>query len=227
MFDYIQTDDPGAVGAGKSWLNPSSGIAQIRNSSDSGWTLLGSIDVPYLGLAPTSGYTATGAITGISGWAPDVDPDFDNSARLDGINLATVNDLSALRTEMNTSIDARISRAIADYTSKVSVSDRIKVRSGALVFDTSNPTVIPAAQTIPLPIFDSDGVVATEAQCKWLVSTVGFTLDDYTDGGHHFQSLLFTADPSTSRTFAAYINMPFIHIVPGGLTVNYIIIAVR
>src|SRR5690242_484970 len=34
---YMQSGDPGAVGAGKLWYNTSTGIVKIRNAGDSGW----------------------------------------------------------------------------------------------------------------------------------------------------------------------------------------------
>lgn len=39
VIGYVQTTDPGAIGAGKAWIDTSSGsyVLKIRNATNAGW----------------------------------------------------------------------------------------------------------------------------------------------------------------------------------------------
>lgn len=43
---YVQTGDPGAVGAGKHWLHPTTGVLKRRDAADTGWVTISSGATP-------------------------------------------------------------------------------------------------------------------------------------------------------------------------------------
>jgi len=62
---YVQASDPGAIGAGKLWIDTSAGtglwVTKIRNATDDGWEIAGA------GSDGTSGYSGAQGISGYSG----------------------------------------------------------------------------------------------------------------------------------------------------------------
>ena len=94
---YTQSTDPGAVGTGYQWLNSTTGNLYERNTTNTAWVLVGNVNLVTLGALMRTGGVMSGAITGVTGWAPLDSPDFTTVAKLSGVNLATVNDLTALR----------------------------------------------------------------------------------------------------------------------------------
>ena len=207
-MQWITSTDPSmsnSVSAFDEWDNPITGDINLRTPANDGWTFVGNANQEFLGLAPRSGFDATGPITGVSGWAPTDSAAFTTSATLDGISLATLNDVNSLESLLNASINSKVTTAINNYQKKVSVSDRFAMGGGVLTFTftNNNEGTFPAVQTIPLPTFESDGVSATEAQCKWLVAPIYQVFNDYTSGGHTYQHFVYSTNPMTSRTFAA------------------------
>ena len=199
---YVTSSDPGAVGFGYQWSNTSTGNMYARNVSNTAWTLIGNANQVNLGLAPKSGFAATGAVTGVSGWAPVDSPDFSTSAKLDGISLATVNDVTNLSTNMYSTIQSLIAQAMSSYVTSTSAQSNVCVSSGVLNFESNNNV-----QTIPLPVFDSDTKMATESQCKWHVSPIFIKQHDFTGGTEGDTFIYFRdaagieVDPTKTRTF--------------------------
>ena len=198
---YVTSSDPGAVGFGYQWSNISTGDMYARNVSNTAWTLIGNANQVNLGLAPKSGFAATGAVTGVSGWAPVDSPDFSTSAKLDGISLATVNDVTNLSTNMYSTIQSLIAQAMSSYVTSTSAQSNVCVLSGLMDFDDHN------VRTIPLPVFESDTKMATESQCKWTVSPILIKQHDYTGGSEGNTCVYFRdaagieVDPTKTRTF--------------------------
>jgi len=68
---YVQSSDPGAVGAGKMWIDTSGGtgnwVNKIRNATDTGWEEAGG----GAGGSGTSGYSG---VSGYSGWSGPAGP---------------------------------------------------------------------------------------------------------------------------------------------------------
>ena len=206
MAQWIQNTDPGSnASAFDEWDNPDTGDIYYRKADNSGWVYGGNVNDENLGFAPVSGFDATGAITGVSGWAPVDSPNFTTSARLENIDLATINDLNDVKNLLITSINSRITSAITNYQKKMSVSDRYAMDYGILTFAAGTSV----AQTIPLPIFASDGVKATQAQSKWIVAPINFMFYDSTARGANNEYMQFidssgnAVDPSQVRTFIA------------------------
>jgi hypothetical protein len=74
----------------------------------------------------------TGAITGAHGLVTSVSPHFTTSAFLNGISLATVNDVSTAIAGVNSSISSTISQAIASLVSSYNISATVAFASGTV-----------------------------------------------------------------------------------------------
>lgn len=175
----------------------------VSNSSATAWVLIGNVNSTNLGMLPLTGGTLTGAIAGATGLAPNDSPDFTTTAKLGGVQLATVTDLSNTQTTVLNTIAPKVSEAIASVTSGITTAANIAMASGLLTFTSA------VAQTIPLPVF-SDGSTAPEASCKWMVALVGTgpTYGTLEDGwpcgrsdGNGDTGIVLSANPSTTRTF--------------------------
>ena len=200
-FRYVQASDPGGVGAGYQWYNTSSGIVYERNTSNTGWVQIGNANSTNYGLLPLTGGAMTGAISGVSGWAPETSPDFNTSAKLEGVNLATTNDLSTLQTNLEDYVDAQVASAIASQGVTSEVSSNTAIQTGTLKGATATTAV-----TIPLPVF-SDGQPATEAQCKWTTAIYDAKTGDTADAYYLYyrdSTDSAAANPTAVRTFCVY-----------------------
>ena len=153
---YIQDADPSGEsdfgGAGFEWYSPTTGDLFFRDTTNTTWNAFGNGDSPHLGLAPTTGYTSTGAINGVTGWAPQESPDFTTSAKLGGVDLATVNDLSDLQTTLEELIAAQIASGMAGLSASISLDNSLVFAFG---------TVADGA-TVPLPSFSDRQATASE-----------------------------------------------------------------
>lgn len=202
-FRYVQASDPAAVGAGYQWYNTSTGIIYERNTTNTGWVAIGNANSANYGHLPLTGGTMTGAIAGVSGWAPETSPDFNTSAKLEGVNLATVNDLSTLQTTLEDYVDAQVASALASQGVTSEVSSNTAIQTGTLKGATATTAV-----TIPLPVF-SDGQVATPAQCKWIVSIYDAHTGLAESDGYYlyFRDSTDSAavNPTAVLTFVAYM----------------------
>lgn len=162
---YVGTGTLPTPVPGFSAKDTSTGNIYEANSSGTAWTLVGNANSAYLGLAPISGFTATGAIGGATGWAPLDSPNFTTSAKLGGVDLVTFTQLATQVTAINNNIAPKINSAVAAVSSGLSVKGSLAIGTGILVF-TSNAT-----QTIPMPTYP-DGTLANLADCKFVVGLV-------------------------------------------------------
>ena len=198
---YVQATDPGSVGFGYFWANSSTGDLYARNTSNTAWVKQGNLNQAQGGSLPLAGGAMTGAITGVSGWAPETSPDFNTSAKLEGVNLATTNDLSTLQTNLEDYVDAQVASAIASQGVTSEVASNTAIQTGTLKGATATTAI-----TIPLPVF-SDGQAATEAQCKCIVSVYDAKTGDTADAYYlYFRDSTDSADvdPTAVLKFCAY-----------------------
>ena len=77
---YIQDTDPGAVGAGRLWFDPTAGVLSIRNNADDGWVE----DRRFLGDVTVDGLLVLPAL-------PETDPEVAGALWLD-TGVLTVSD---------------------------------------------------------------------------------------------------------------------------------------
>ena len=198
---YTQSTDPGAVGTGYQWLNTTTGNLYERNTTNTAWVLVGNVNIVTLGALMRTGGVTSGPIAGVTGWAPLDSPDFTTVAKLSGVNLATVNDLTALQTALEARIKAEAQAAVATALGGVSGSQNIAIGFGTLVGATATTPV-----TIALPTFP-DGVQATQSQCKWIVAPYKGKTGDTADAFYIYyrdSSDAADVDPSAVRTFCVY-----------------------
>lgn len=200
---YIQATDPGAVGAAYEWANTSTGNLYIRNTTDTAWVLIGNIDNASLGNVPITGATMTGALNGVTGWAPLDAPNFTTSTKLGGIDLATVNDLSAMETAIYNALDSKISSAISSSTATITVNSKIAklTGDGYKQYSDSDQTF-----TIPLPTYPGSGETAAEADCVWMASIVGIAAHNSSVSNYDWTFKLVES-PDRTYTFTKPIGV--------------------
>jgi len=186
--------------------------------------MVGNVNLVTLGALMRTGGVMSGPIAGVTGWAPLDSPDFTTVAKLSGVNLATVNDLTALKTALEARIKAEAQAAVATALGGVSGSQDIALGFGTLVGATAHTPV-----TIPLPTFP-DGVQATQSQCKWIIAP----LRGDTGGTTHDRYMYFRdasdstdVDPTTTLSFCAYFARANRYEAASPTTVFYLIIGVR
>jgi hypothetical protein len=156
----------------------------------------------------------SGAIAGVTGWAPLDSPNFTTVAKLLGVNLATVNDLASLSTALNALITSKVDSAIASSVSTISINNNIVVAMGIVAAGAAYNTVI----NIPAPIF-SDGITATPSQCFSIASPNAYSTPG---GGADSCSIVQTG---TSLQWVANF-----HAFSGSqypASINYLVIAIR
>ena len=198
---YIQGTDPGAVGFGYDWRDTTTGYLYSRNTSNTAWVFQSALNLANGGNLPKTGGVMSGPITGVTGWASSDNPDFPTMAKIAGVNVATVNDLTALQTSLEALIKAEAQAAVTTALGGLTGNQNVALGHGVLVGATATTPV-----TIPLPSFP-DGVQATQSQCKWIVAPLRGKTGDTADAFYqYFRNNDDTADldPTTSLTFVSY-----------------------
>lgn len=209
---YIQDSDPGAVGYGYEWLH-SNGTLKTRNATNTAWVTTGNVLTNYNGLVPVSGATMTGALNGVTGWAPVASPDFTTSAKRAGIDLVDQNQLTTAINNLNASIDDKVQSAVSTLVkSGTAAGVNIAVASGTLTPATPGGQI-----TIPLPAY-SDGTTAAESECKWSLSVRSIP-----DQGNGLK--LVTVTQVSGRTYTAIAQRD--DLVTSVVTLDYMIIGIR
>lgn len=205
---YIGTGSLPTPVVGYDAVDTSTGNIYAANTSATAWNQIGNVNSANLGLVPITGAAMTGPLDGATGWAPLDAPNFTTSAKLGGVDLATTADLASNSTTILNSIAPKITEAVAATSAGITVKSNIARATGKLHFTTTTP------QTIPLPTYP-DGTTADEADCKWFVGLIG---TDGTAGvwgqgwpcgrsdSNGDMGLIYSADPTSTRTFAVYLR---------------------
>jgi len=167
---YIEASDPGAVGCGYLWTNTTTGDVSARDTTNTLWNVLYNVNQANGGLVPVSGANMSGALTGVTGWAPNDSPNFTTTAKLMGINLATTNDLASLLSKVQALVASEVSSALA---SSATTSNMYAFGWG-YAYDQA---------TIPLPVYDDDGTQATLSQVKFVLAAPAPDPASDADGG--------------------------------------------
>ena len=106
----------GFNGAGNFWAQTDTGNWYVRNSSNTGWTIVGSGDQTSFGLYPLSGGAGSGAITGNTGlMTADGNTPFAIPPTVTNRNsqIATLADLASLQTNLQTLINESVAQSVA------------------------------------------------------------------------------------------------------------------
>lgn len=202
---YIGTGSLPTPVAGYDAIDTTTGNQYVANTSGTAWVLVGNVNTLNLGLLPITGGVMTGAISGATGWAPSDEPNFATKAYIAGKNVATTDEISTMQSTIMDSISPKITEAISSTTASVGVNSKVAKSMGVLTFIPATNYTVPAVQTIPLPTYPS-GEVAKESECVWCVFPVKLT---YATGnaGSQNESLFYSTDPTTTRTFSAYTHV--------------------
>ena len=215
---YVEAYDPGAVGTGYQWLALATGNLYERDTTNSAWVLIGNVDQIALGNLPVTGGAMSGAITGVTGWAPDTNPNFTTSAKRDGVELATMNDLATLQSNLEAYINAQIQSAFESLPS-LTISNNIAIGMGTM--DVTMASGGLGGQigtvTIPRPQY-SDGVTASSAECKHMITIakqVGYP------GAY---SLGWIVVNTSGETYSIDLYLPG---TPSYFAIEYLIVAIR
>lgn len=212
---YIQAGDPGAVGFGYWWAHPTTGVVKSRNTSNTGWVSQGNWNTVNSGSLPLTGGVMTGAITGVSSWAPIASPDFTGTPQKGGIALATVNDLSTAITSLQSLIDLQVSSALSSTSAAISIGNNLAFGSGG---------GLDHGQTVPLPQY-SNGDDATQDEVLAIFVSIHTQQEIFYGGiGSYNPELKCEVDPDT-RIVTCTWTKPGDPPVAG--KVNYLIICGR
>lgn len=177
-FRYVQDSDPGAVGYGYQWLH-SNGTLKERNASNTAWITIGTVTTTNMGLVATSGANMTGALTGVTGWAPVASPNFTTSAQRAGINLVDQTELAAAIAALDASIDAKVASAVSTIVdTSVSFGNNFVATTGEL---TPTPSYNSTCQ-VPIPSY-ANGQVAQESECTVMVAPSDWGINTVSLGG--------------------------------------------
>lgn len=170
---YIQSSDPGAVGAGYQWLDSTTGNLYERNTTNAGWVLFANVNQTNGGLLPLTGGNLSGSITGATGFATVDSPNFTTAAKLEGVNLATTRDLDNLQELLSGEIDQKVSSSLSALIGGQNAN--VAVKEGV---ETKTVTQWKAGTATLTPPQFSDGTTATDAQCTVHVALHGIASTD-------------------------------------------------
>ena len=125
---------PGFNGAGNIWAQNDTGVWYIRNSTNTGWTIVGSGDQTSFGLYPLSGGAGSGAITGNTGlMTADGNTPFAIPPTVTNRNspIATLADLASLQTNLQTLINESVAQSVSGIVTP-GINSSIVIVSGTL-----------------------------------------------------------------------------------------------
>jgi hypothetical protein len=130
----------------------------MRNTSNTAWVYLGSIDEERGGAAALSGADFTGSVT-----APDVppetNPDFLGTARQNGIPLALQTALSSMERRLYDRLDFLVDEKFLSQSRRSGIAASIAF--DATVVEITHANLYASGVTVALPVFESDGISAT------------------------------------------------------------------
>jgi hypothetical protein len=251
---YIQNSnqDPGPVGFGYKWYKTDTGDEMIRNTSNTGWTLVGNNDQLYNGLLPRGGNSATppagvmtGAILGNSGLAPLAGADFVSTAtvtsllnttstttypvgpKINGVYIVPQLYVDAQDTYVLSQIQPTVDSAAASLTG-VSITDNIVFTTGSQIGSVTNhfPSVTPDTYNIdPIVVHAAyaDGSPVQQTDVSLIASTK--FVNQITAGTGSFDVHCYL-DPAIANKWITFSNpTPLGGTVPAH--VNWFSIAVR
>ena len=188
--------------AGMTFLNTTTNILKVRNSTNGGFTEIGNIDTANLGLLPKSGGTMTGQLL----------IDDSNSASAPALSFDTDTDLGLFRKSANImGFSSSGTEQMTFDANGITLNTQNEIRFGDA--DSSNyvaikaPSTVSSNRTITLP--DVSGTLATTANILTAIQGVNLTgLHTLTPAANNVHSLgstslrwadIFTADLDLSN----------------------------
>ena len=162
-WDWVGDDEPTTgVLPTQRWISPTSGEIKVRDTSNSTWIYAGNVNNRMGGAVEVAGSTMTGPLLDAPNLPPLQDPDFTGTIRQGGFSVALNTAIAALEKRTYDRIAYMVREQFLS-SSKLSGSAANIAAYNTLTRITqaalNNPGLV-----IPLPVFATDGVTATEAQ---------------------------------------------------------------
>ena len=162
-WTWVGDDEPTeGVEAGQTWFKPTTGNNYQRNTSNTAWTFMGNANSRLSGAVEVAGSTMTGHLLGASNLPPIDDPDFTGTIRQGGSPVALETSLASLEKRLYDRIGYLVRQQFLSNTKRSGTSANIAYDSG--VVSTTAHQLRDTGYTIPLPVFQSDGITATSDQ---------------------------------------------------------------
>ena len=162
-WTWVGDDEPTeGVEAGQTWFRPSTGNNYQRNTSNTAWTFMGNANSRLSGAVEVAGSTMAGPLIDAPNLPPKDDPDFTGTIRQGGSPVALETSLAALERRLYDRIGYLVRQQFLSNTKRSGTAANIAYDSG--VVSTTAHQLRDTGYTIPLPVFQSDGITATPDQ---------------------------------------------------------------
>jgi len=208
---------PGFNGSGNIWAQIDTGNWYIRNSTNTGWTIMGSGDQTSLGLYALSGGAGSGAITGNTGlMEADGSTPFAISPTVTNRNstIATLADLSIVQSNIQTLINESVAQSISGISTP-SITSSILIVSG---------TLGPAATYLTIMQLPFSGLVYPDGTSVQLADCHGFASMDTGSGSFEINTMNIIPQDARGMSWQCYTDYSTGH-APASM--NYQIIAIK
>ena len=209
----------GQAGQGSLWYQTDTTLLFNRNTANTGWTLVGPVNVNYLGLLPRAGGILTAPITGSTGlMTKDGITPFGGVPYVNSKNslAATLADLAEAQTNLEEQIAAGVSTSISAIAIP-SLNANIVIVFGTIGVYGGGGS-IPAAYTIPITgLTYGDGTLVKSSECH------GFASIQKIDEGTSGQTYLLPQNSNGTTWICYSVEGPTF----GYGAMNYLLIAIK
>ena len=235
-WTWVGDDEPTeGVKAGQTWFKPTTGNNYQRNTSNTAWTFMGNANSRLSGAVEVAGSTMTGPLLDAPNLPPLDDPDFTGTIRQGGSPVALETSLASLEKRLYDRIGYLVRQQFLSNTKRSGTAANIAFESGveALTLHAARDTGF----TIPLPVFQSDGITATDDQILgYIYGIAGFeyyldSIGGY-DGSIKYKLVEYTPGSRVVNLYAHPSGVPLVWdlLERGGIDkvhISYAILAVR
>lgn len=229
IWTSLSSQDPsgqgGFTGAGNIWVQTDTGLWFVRNSSNTGWTAIGSGDQSAFGLVPLSGAALSGAITGATnlmtadGATPfAVPPTITSKSSV----AASLYDLS----QVQANLQLLITETVAQQVSSIPVPglrSNMAFKEGQILIDTTISANY--AQVLSLPFAGMvypDGTAVAQGDCYGIASQA---LNNWISNNGDALTLTLTPADTRGMSWQCWCTRVGTANWPGNI--NYQIIAIK
>ena len=191
-WTWVQDDEPTTgVLPTQEWVQPTSGVKQVRDSSNSTWISAGNVYDNLGGAVQVSGDTMTGSLLGAPNLADlNEGADFQGDLRKGGYEVALMTALAALEKRLYDRVDYLVREQFLSQT-KLSGT-----RANIAAYNKSENvpySTLQSGYVIVLPVFESDGITATQDQLLFY----GWAIEGGYYGSSAYSFVHETVPPST------------------------------
>ena len=169
----------GQAGQGSLWYQTDTTLLFNRNTANTGWTLVGPVNVNYLGLLPRAGGILTAPITGSTGlMTKDGITPFGGVPYVNSKNslAATLADLAEAQTNLEEQIAAGVSTSI-NAIGLPSINSNMVIVFGTIGTYNNSPSGLPPVASIPITgLTYGDGTPVKLSECHGIASIQELTI---------------------------------------------------